>query len=81
MSMHNIENKELYARYLKAHPSEATLLFRELLINVTNFFRDADAFAALKRDILPHILAGKADDHVFRIPGATPALPHAGKPD
>jgi two-component system CheB/CheR fusion protein len=40
---------------------------RELLINVTCFFRDAEAFAALKQDILPALLADKPDDYVFRI--------------
>ena len=43
MSQHNIESQEIYARYLKEHPPEVHLLFKELLINVTSFFRDADA--------------------------------------
>ena len=67
MSMHNIENKEVYARYLKEHPAEATMLFKELLINVTNFFRDPEAFAALKQDILPQLFADKPDDYIFRV--------------
>ena len=67
MSMHNIENKEVYARYLKEHPAEATLLFKELLINVTNFFRDPEAFETLKQDILPQLFAGKPEDYIFRV--------------
>jgi two-component system CheB/CheR fusion protein len=67
MAMHNIEDKEVYARYLKEHPSEAHLLFKELLINVTNFFRDAEAFAVLKQDILPQLFADKPDDYVLRV--------------
>ncbi|MDO8813713.1 MAG: chemotaxis protein CheB [Gallionella sp.] len=67
MSMHNIEDKEVYARYLKEHPSEATMLFKELLINVTNFFRDPEAFAALKQDILPQLFADKPEDYIFRV--------------
>jgi two-component system CheB/CheR fusion protein len=67
MSMHNIEDKEVYVRYLKEHPSEATLLFKELLINVTNFFRDPEAFAALKQDILPQLFKDKPEDYIFRV--------------
>ena len=67
MSMHNIQNMEVYARYLKEHPAEIRLLFKELLINVTNFFRDPEAFAALKQEILPQLFADKPDDYVFRV--------------
>ncbi|HEX5364245.1 MAG TPA: chemotaxis protein CheB, partial [Gallionella sp.] len=37
MSMHEIEDTEVYARYLKEHPAEIHVLFKELLINVTSF--------------------------------------------
>jgi two-component system CheB/CheR fusion protein len=67
MSQHNIEDMEIYARYLKEHPAEVQVLFRELLINVTSFFRDPDAFAALKKDILPQLFAGKTEGYVFRV--------------
>ncbi|HSM97950.1 MAG TPA: chemotaxis protein CheB, partial [Gallionella sp.] len=67
MSQHDIEDIELYARYIKEHPPEARLLIKELLINVTSFFRDAEAFAILKRDILPGLLADKPEDYVIRI--------------
>lgn len=67
MSQHNIDDTEAYARYLKEHPAELQLLFKELLINVTSFFRDSDAFIALKQDILPKLLEGKPEDYVFRV--------------
>ena len=67
MSMHDIRDREVYARYLKEHPAEITLLFKELLINVTNFFRDPEAFEALKREILPQLLAGRPEEYVFRV--------------
>ena len=67
MSMHDIEDKEVYARYLREHPPEAQALFKELLINVTNFFRDPEAFDALKQGILPQLFAGKPDDYIFRV--------------
>lgn len=66
MSMHNIDSYEVYARYLKENKDEAGKLFKELLINVTNFFRDPEAFATLKQEILPLLLADKPDDYVFR---------------
>ncbi|MEK6663987.1 MAG: chemotaxis protein CheB [Pseudomonadota bacterium] len=67
MSQHNIEDTELYARYLKEHPAELKLLFKELLINVTSFFRDPEAFVALKQDILPHLFKDKPEGYAFRV--------------
>ncbi|EME70709.1 hypothetical protein H261_06606 [Paramagnetospirillum caucaseum] len=67
MAQHDIEDIELYARYLKGHPAEILILFKELLINVTSFFRDSEAFAILKKDVLPQILADKPDDYVVRL--------------
>ena len=67
MSQHNIEDMEVYARYLKEHPPEVHMLFKELLINVTSFFRDPDAFVELKQDILPLLLNGKLEGYVFRV--------------
>ena len=66
MSMHNIGSQEVYVRYLREHPAEVSRLFKELLINVTNFFRDPEAFDALKKDVLPLLLADKPEDYVFR---------------
>jgi len=67
MSLHDIESTEVYARYLKEHPPEVQSLFKELLINVTSFFRDPEAFAALKNDALPQMFAGKPEGYVFRV--------------
>jgi len=67
MSLQNIENQDLYARYLKEHPPEVNLLFKELLINVTSFFRDTEAFTALKQTILPLLLKDKPEGYVFRV--------------
>ena len=67
MSQHNIGDMEVYARYLKENPPEVHLLFKELLINVTNFFRDAEAFVALKQEILPLLFKDKPIDYVFRV--------------
>ena len=67
MGMHNLSNLDAYARYLKENPAEVQILFKELLINVTSFFRDPEAYAALTKNILPRLFENKPDNYVFRI--------------
>ncbi len=67
MIVHGIDDTSFYARYLQEHDEEVSLLFKELLINVTSFFRDAEAFATLKNDILPKLFDQKQENYVFRI--------------
>lgn len=67
MAQHNIEDTEVYARYLKENPAEVHLLFKELLINVTSFFRDPAAFDFLQQDVLPRLCKDKPEDYVFRV--------------
>ena len=67
MNIHNIKDSGGYIRYLREHPDEAELLFKELLINVTSFFRDPEAFDALKKTVLPDLLRGKPDDYTVRV--------------
>lgn len=67
MAQHDLGDSEVYARYLKEHPAEVQLLFKELLINVTSFFRDPEAFIILGKEILPALLAKRPDDYVFRV--------------
>ena len=66
MSQHGIDNGELYASYLKEHPKEISVLFKELLINVTSFFRDPEAFVALKDKVFPQLLAERPAGSIFR---------------
>nr|MBA2671559.1 PAS fold family protein [Gemmatimonadota bacterium] len=56
---------------LEAEPREIDLLFQDLLIGVTEFFRDKEAFEALERDIIPKLLKGKGagDDVRAWVPG------------
>ena len=67
MDLHNIEDPDAYARYLTENPSEVHLLFKELLINVTSFFRDPEAFEVLKTEVLPPLLLNKPENYVFRV--------------
>ncbi len=67
MAVHNLDSHEAYARFLDGNPAEVHLLFKELLINVTSFFRDKEAFIALKEEALPPLFSNKLEDHIFRI--------------
>jgi two-component system, chemotaxis family, CheB/CheR fusion protein len=59
MNLHLINDPVVYIAYLEQNPQEAELLFKELLIGVTCFFRDAAAFELLSRKIFPELLKGK----------------------
>ena len=67
MAQNNSGNVDDYARYLIENPLEAQILFKEFLINVTCFFRDADAFKVLEKEILPKLCEDKTDSDVFRV--------------
>ncbi len=66
MNLHHINEITDYVRYLQESDSEADILFKELLIGVTNFFRDPDAFEALKK-LLPSLWEGKPNNYTLRI--------------
>ncbi len=59
MVVTQINSVDDYNRYLQSNPSEVETLFRELLIGVTNFFRDPKAFEALSEQVIPHLFEGK----------------------
>jgi two-component system CheB/CheR fusion protein len=67
MHVHQIDNIEDYVRYLQESERECTVLFKELLIGVTNFFRDPEAFELLGLKYLPGLLDDKPDDYQVRI--------------
>jgi len=59
------ESLEKYVAYLQATPSEIEGLFHDVLIGVTHFFRDQNAFEALEK-IIPELLIGKSMSNPFR---------------
>ncbi|MBU1747173.1 MAG: PAS domain-containing protein [Chloroflexi bacterium] len=59
LALHQIEQDDEYVRFLRGNPAEAEALFRDLLIGVTSFFRDPEAFAALQAQVIPRLFAGK----------------------
>ena len=63
MVVHNIADMDAYARYLQENPPEVHILFKELLINVTSFFRDKEAFDALNKEALPRLFADKPENY------------------
>ncbi len=71
MSVHNVDDINSYHRYLQDHPEEIQLLFKDLVIGVTQFFRDPDAFAALRHKVFPKYVENKPPGYVFRawVPG------------
>ena len=67
MAVQQIETIDSYVKYLQQTPSEVESLFRDLLIGVTNFFRDPEAFKALEEQIIPKLFAGKPAGAVIRV--------------
>ena len=59
MSIHQIDRIAAYVRYLQENPQEVELLFKELLIGVTSFFRDPAAWEQLQEEAIPALLAGR----------------------
>ncbi|HEX5064162.1 MAG TPA: CheR family methyltransferase, partial [Kofleriaceae bacterium] len=58
---------DAYSRYLRDHPTELDRLFRELLVSVTDFFRDPQAFELLANDIVPRLFKGKGAGDQIRV--------------
>ena len=67
MSVHQLDEITDYVRFLKDNEREVDILFKELLIGVTSFFRDPAAFEALKEKVVPGLLAGKPDGYTVRV--------------
>jgi len=67
MGVHQLVDIPAYSHFMREHPPEATALLKDLLISVTNFFRDAEAFEALERDIIPKLFEGKTAGDQVRV--------------
>ncbi|HSY17700.1 MAG TPA: chemotaxis protein CheB [Candidatus Acidoferrales bacterium] len=73
MGIHQIDKLASYLRYLQKNSQELDLLFKELLIGVTSFFRDPACWEELRRKILPALIASRPNGHVLRawVPGCS----------
>lgn len=67
MNVHQIDDLRLYLQFLLANPHELDVLFQELLIGVTSFFRDPQAFEALEQKVLPALVEGKPEGATLRL--------------
>lgn len=67
MAIHKIERVSDYAKFLERHPKEVQQLYQDLLIPVTSFFRDLEAFESLKKKVLPTILKDKSANKSIRV--------------
>ncbi len=67
MNVNQVASITEYVHFLQNNPGETQILFRELLINVTSFFRDPEVFAILKEQTLPELLAGKPENYTVRV--------------
>jgi two-component system, chemotaxis family, CheB/CheR fusion protein len=65
ISVHELPDLPAFANFLREKPEEARALLKDLLITVTNFFRDARPFEQLEQTVIPRLFEGKGpEDHV-----------------
>jgi two-component system CheB/CheR fusion protein len=67
MAVQQVDTIEGYVKYLQRSPDEVQALFRDLLIGVTSFFRDPEAFQVLQKMVIPSIFAKKSEAAVIRV--------------
>ncbi|SEL28271.1 two-component system, chemotaxis family, CheB/CheR fusion protein [Maribacter orientalis] len=67
MALNQIDKLENYLKYIQKDREEVLKLFKELLIGVTSFFRDTEAYEALQKVIIPEILNKKQNGETIRI--------------
>ncbi|HEX8176172.1 MAG TPA: CheR family methyltransferase [Pyrinomonadaceae bacterium] len=61
------EDLPAYIEHVRHHPDELKDLLRDLLISVTNFFRDREAFRKLESEVVPQLFAGKTSSDQIRV--------------
>jgi two-component system CheB/CheR fusion protein len=73
MKLHQLPRIADYVRLLRESTAETELLFQELLIGVTNFFRDPAVWDLIKSDVMPALLAMRPEGGVLRawVPGCS----------
>jgi len=71
MQVRQVDSLRAYVECLRQEPDEAMLLFRDLLIGVTSFFRDTEAFEAIEGTVIPKLFenVGAADTVRVWVPG------------
>ncbi|MDR4497518.1 MAG: PAS domain-containing protein [Candidatus Scalindua sp.] len=70
MAIHQIDKISHYLDYIRESPSEVKTLYKDLLIGVTNFFRDHEAFDILAKEVISEIIKKKKSDTIrIWVPG------------
>ncbi len=71
--IHQIDEIQKYVKFLQNNPQEIEILFRELLIGVTRFFRDKEVWKDLRERILPELIGKMPDGYTLRawVPGCS----------
>jgi two-component system CheB/CheR fusion protein len=67
MAVHQIDTLTNYVNFLQQSPNETDALFHDLLIGVTNFFRDPEAFKSLEEKIIPKLFLDKTAGSPIRV--------------
>jgi two-component system, chemotaxis family, CheB/CheR fusion protein len=67
MALHRLTDPEAYVRLLRGDPAQCQLLFEDILIHVTTFFRDGEAFEKLKEQVFPALLKQKRNGGPIRV--------------
>lgn len=67
MGLAQIDNMTHYLNLLQQQPEEATALYKDLLISVTAFFRDPEAFRVVEKDLVPTLIARHSDGSPIRV--------------
>ncbi len=66
LQVNGLHNLSSYLSYLRTHPGESGALLQDMLISVTNFFRDRDSFEVLQEHI-PNLFKGKRQSDIIRV--------------
>ncbi len=67
MALHKIERLDDYIKLCQSNTKELAVLFKDVLINVTRFFRDPDAFEILKKSVFPQLTEQKGTNGTLRL--------------
>lgn len=67
MTVTRVRSAQKYLTYLHHNPAEIESLFQDLLIGVTSYFRDPEAFDYLKQEVLPELLRRRPSHEPFRV--------------
>ncbi len=67
MALRNFTALKDYKTFLEQHPAEVESLYQDILINVTNFFRNPDSFEQLSLQVFPRLFAERSRDDAIRV--------------